>query len=263
MTNERDPVEGRSLRQTAAWGAKWTGASTAVSIAAQFAQVVVLARLLDPREFGLAASVVVIIGLASAFADMGISQAIIAKRTTDRGTLSSLYWASVASGIAVGILVMACIPLITGFYDEPKLAALVPLAAVAFPITALGQQFMILLQKDLQFHTLAKIETTSSVARPVAAIGLALLGVGAAAIIGGYLANVTVKAGLLVLRGARTWCPGWRFRVSDLDGYIGFGLYQMGAKTMNYLGSNMDYLLIGRFREPMRSACIRSATTSW
>jgi teichuronic acid exporter len=40
------------------------------------------------------------------------------------------------------------------------------------------------------------------------------------------------------------------FRLSDVRGYIDFGLYQMGERTVNYLASNTDYILIGRFLGP-------------
>jgi teichuronic acid exporter len=56
-----------------------------------------------------------------------------------------------------------------------------------------------------------------------------------------------VKASLLALRGWRRWPPHRRLRREDLRGYLSFGLYQMGMRLSIYLGSNMDYILIGRF----------------
>lgn len=35
------------------------------------------------------------------------------------------------------------------------------------------------------------------------------------------------------------------FSRRDLKGYIGFGLYQMGERSVNYFNANLDYLLIG------------------
>ena len=50
---------------------------------------------------------------------------------------------------------------------------------------------------------------------------------------------------MLFSMGVRNWRPGFHFSKRDLNGYLSFGLYQMGEKTINYLNSNLDYLLIG------------------
>jgi O-antigen/teichoic acid export membrane protein len=39
----------------------------------------------------------------------------------------------------------------------------------------------------------------------------------------------------------------FHFRRADLKGYMSFGLYQMGERSVNYLSSNVDNLIIGRF----------------
>jgi O-antigen/teichoic acid export membrane protein len=41
------------------------------------------------------------------------------------------------------------------------------------------------------------------------------------------------------------------FRRSDLKGYMSFGLYQMGERTLNFIYSRMDQLLIGMFLGPI------------
>jgi O-antigen/teichoic acid export membrane protein len=51
----------------------------------------------------------------------------------------------------------------------------------------------------------------------------------------------------LVAIGWRRWKPGLHFARSDLKGYLGFGLYQLGERTIYYWAANIDYLLIGRY----------------
>lgn len=89
------------LRGAAARGMSWTGLSTGVATALQLAQVAVLARLLDADEFGLMAITLGVVGFGQAFADMGISNVIIARRLRSRDVLSSLYWANAAGGVLV------------------------------------------------------------------------------------------------------------------------------------------------------------------
>ena len=236
-----------SLRGEAAAGARWTSVSVAVSGVAQIVQLVALTRLLSPGELGLAASATVIIGLAGYLGDAGINNAIIAKQTTDRRILSSLYWANLLVGVIVAGLVVASIPLATAAFDAPALAGLLLLAAPASIVVSLGQQFGVMLQKELRFKPLAAIESVSTIVGVAVAVAVAYNGGGATSVIAGYLAQAISSSMWLAIRGWSTGRPHLRLRRSDLRGYLSFGLLQMGERVTNFLGSNLDYMLVGGF----------------
>jgi O-antigen/teichoic acid export membrane protein len=238
------------LRQRAISGARWTTGSAGVAIVTHLVQLAVLARLLDPRDFGLAASVMIVVGLAAAFGDAGLSNAIIAKKPADRQQLSSLYWANLATSWVVGLIVLCMTPVAVAYFGQDELWTLVPLAAIAFAVIPVGQQFGFLLQRELKFNVIAKIEACAYVGGTGTAIALAAAGAGAASFVAGFLAMSAIKSGGLAAYGWRRWKPALHFRRSDLDGYVGFGLYQIGERFTNYLGANVDYLLIGRFLGP-------------
>ena len=234
-----------TLKQQAVSGVKWSGASMGAVTTLQLVTLAVLARLLSPVDFGLMGMIMVVIGFAQVFADMGISNAIIHRRDTTRDQLSSLYWLNILAGVIVFFVVCASMPLVVGFYDEPRLAGLLYLTAVIFLITPLGQQFQILLQKNLKFDELAKIEIATAAINSAVAISLAFAGFGVYSLVWGQLAATTTRVALLCSVGWRQWRPSLHFAKQDLKGYISFGLYQMGERAINYLNSNLDYLLIG------------------
>jgi O-antigen/teichoic acid export membrane protein len=221
------------------------GASTAISVLAQFIQLAALARLLTPSEFGLAASALIVTNLASLVQDGGLNNAIIAKRTDDRNVLSSLYWANFLAGGVVAAAVVGSIPLATEYFGEPDLADLLLLAAPASLIAPLGQQYGIRLQKDLHFRAFAIISTTAVLVSTAAAVGSAALGAGATSLIIGYLVLTTVRALLLAVKGWSVERPLLRLRRADLTGYLRFGLFLTGTRIMTYFGSNADYIVIG------------------
>jgi O-antigen/teichoic acid export membrane protein len=228
-------------------GVKWGTASAGVIFVVGLTQTAVLARLLTPSDFGLMAASLVVIGLAKAFADLGLSSAIVAKQVRDHNTLSSLYWASLIAGVAMFGIVMALMPLMVSFYDEPRLYGILPWAALSFVIVPIGQQFQMLLQMDLHVDRLVKVDMASALLSLCVAVGAAVAGAGAMSLVLGYLARVTVTAVLFAAWGWRHWRPSLRLRRRDLDGYISFGLYQMGERTANFLSANVDYLLVGRY----------------
>ena len=55
---------------------------------------------------------------------------------------------------------------------------------------------------------------------------------------------------ILATVGWRSSRPKLHFRWSDTRGYVSFGLYQMGERSVNQLASNLDYLIIGRVLGP-------------
>src|SRR5262249_14149001 len=96
---EQPPPEERSpLPRAVGRGVKWGTASAGAIFVLGLVQTAALAHLLTPEDFGLMAAALVVIGLARAFADLGLSSAIVARQVRDQETLSSLYWASLIAG---------------------------------------------------------------------------------------------------------------------------------------------------------------------
>jgi len=234
-----------TLKQQAVSGIKWSGISMCAVTALQFVTLAILARLLTPTDFGLMGMIMMVIGFAQAFADMGISNAIIHRQDATRDQLSSLYWLTIFSGVIIFCVVCASTPLVVVFYRESRLPNLLYLTALIFLITPFGHQFQILLQKNLEFDRLAKIEMATAVINFTVATGSAFSGLGVYSLIWGQLAATTTKVALLCSVGWQHWRPSFHFKKRDLKGFLSFGLYQMGERSINYLNSNLDFLLIG------------------
>ena len=236
-----------TLRQQAAHGVRWTSLSMVVTTLVGIAQVAVLARLLTRQDFGLVSEMATIIGFAMVFADMGFSAAIIWRQDATRDELSTLYWMNLITGVVLFGVMIAIAPLIADFYHQPRIEHLMLWTSLIFLVTPIGQQFQILLQKQLLFRRLSGIEMTASIVGLCVGVTAALAHYGVYALIWAQLANATTKALLLAGYGWSHWRPHLHLRLRDLKGYFGFGLYQMGENGVYYWASNIDYLLIGRF----------------
>lgn len=234
-----------SLKDTAIAATKWTGISSFISVVINFIQISVLAKFLAPADFGLMAMIMVVIGFAQIYSDMGISNAIIHRQNINEVQLSTLYWLNILTGIAVFIILLSCVELIVWFYDEPAIAEYVYWSLLVFLIIPFGQQFQILLQKHMKFKWLAIIDFFSLGTGMVVSIVLAYYRYGIYALIGGQLSGVIVRTFMLIILGIRNWRPKMTFQLDGLSGYFGFGLYQMGEKSINYFNMNMDRLIIG------------------
>jgi len=239
-----------SLKERAISGARWSSAAAAGCTLLQLLRLAVLARLLDRNSFGLMAMMTVVIGLGQMFQDVGVSNAVIQRKGGSREELSSLYWLNVLAGFLIFGFIVLFSPWIAAFYGEPRIRSLMFWAALIFLIGPIGQQFQILLQKELQFKRLALIEMAAVLLGSMASVWAAWKQQGVFALILGQILTAAFSSLLVALLMWKVWHPSWHFRWGDLRGYVSFGLYQMGERCLNYVAWNMDKLLIGKVLGP-------------
>lgn len=238
----------RTLKQQAITGAKWSGTSIASTTVLNFITTAILARLLSPEEFGLLGMMTIFIGLIGCLADAGVSNAIIYHQDATKSELSSLYWINILMGGILFTIVVLSHPLAVAYFDEPRLSTYLPLIAATLIITPIGQQFRILLRKDLAFRTLTGINILSTSVACVTAITVALFGLGIWSLVfRPVVLSLVATTGFVFVGIRRKWLPDLCFQIGSIRKYLRFGLFQMGERLLDNLRSNVDYLIIGRF----------------
>jgi len=193
------------------------------------------------------AMVMTIIGFAQAFADMGVSNSIISKLECSSHELSSLYWFNILTGVVFFLLVWFSSSFVVTYYNEPRLGRLIHVLSPVFLIIPIGRQFRVLLQKELRFQTIAKIEIAGSLIASLIAVWLALDGSGVLSLVFWQISFTTATTIILTYIGLQRWKPRLYFKASVIKGHIRFGLFQTGENLLNTLTTNIDYILIGRY----------------
>jgi O-antigen/teichoic acid export membrane protein len=74
--------------------------------------VMILARLLAPKDFGLVGMVTAFTGVLGLFRDFGLSAATIQRETVSNEQISTLFWINLAFGTILAILAFAMAPVI-------------------------------------------------------------------------------------------------------------------------------------------------------
>ena len=85
--------------------------------------LMVLGRLLDPKDFGLVGMVTAMIGVFNLFRDFGLSTAAVQRPNVTREQHSTLFWINLVVGVILALVVVAAAPLVAAFYHEPRLVA--------------------------------------------------------------------------------------------------------------------------------------------
>jgi O-antigen/teichoic acid export membrane protein len=213
---------------------------------AQLGQLWILSRLLTPSDFGLMGITNVIIGFIQAFSDVGLSNAIIQKPNPSPQQISSLYWMSIFSGILVFGLISATAPWVALFYGEPQLTSLLFWTSTIFLVIPAGQQYQLLLQKNLSFKRMGITEMAGTAAGTLTSIFTAYSGQGVFSLVWGQLANATFRTLLFVFFNGLNWRPRFYFEMKMVRELARFGTFQMGERFLNYFTSKIDQLVIGK-----------------
>ncbi len=236
-----------NIKEQAISGVKWTTFSSIINAILSFIQFIALSRILNPSDFGLMALVMVVIGFSQMFIDMGISNAIIYTHDVSTNQLNSLYWLNIFTGVILFLVIFLISQYIADFYKEPKLNKLIFYVGLTFLIQPFGQQFLILLKKNLQFENIAKAQIIAKFISFIFIICLALLGFGVYSLVMGVIVSSTISTIVLIYYGFKIYTPKFYFQKSDIKRFIGFGIFQMGEKMIQYFNTQLDTILIGKF----------------
>jgi len=207
--------------------------------------LMVLARLLDPKDFGLVGMVTAFTGVLSLFRDFGLSAAAIQRASVTEEQVSTLFWINMFVGAILGIAVVGLAPAIAAFYHEPRLFTVALVLASGFLFNAAGVQHGALLQRQMRFTALAIINTIALMAGTAIAIGGALAGYGYWSLVA-----MTVSFPLVSTIGSwitSGWVPGKPRRGSGIRSMIRFGGGITLYGLISYVGTNLEKVLLGRF----------------
>lgn len=233
------------LRSAAIQGSAWTAGSSLSQRLVQLGITVVLARLLLPREYGLIGMIVAFTGFALLFVDSGFGAAIVQRKHLTAAHLSTAFWLNVGAGVVLAGLSAAFAPLVARFYNQPRIAAIMPVAGLSFFLVSLIIVQVALLQRRMMFRRIAFVENVSLASSGAIAIACAFAGLGVWSLVIFSLASNGVEACLLWF--SSEWRPAFSVDRQAFRELWGFGGGLLGSNAVNYWNRNADNLLIGRF----------------
>jgi O-antigen/teichoic acid export membrane protein len=236
------------LRPLVVSGLRWKGVSQILLQVFSFASTLILARLLTPRDFGLAGLAIVFAGLAFIFADLGLGASIVQRKQLTEEDRSTAFWSNAGLGLALTLVGIGLSWPLADLYHQPEVQPLFAVISVTFLLTALGATQGALLIRNLAFRSLELRTLISTVTALAVGISAAALGYGAWAIIA---QNVTIAAvSTLLLWHASPWRPHFVYSSESLQHLLGYGSSIFGSNLVRYLERNVDNFLVGRYRGP-------------
>lgn len=235
-----------TIKQRAFSAVRWTAFVTIARIVLQTLQLVVLARLISPQDFGLMAMVLSVTAFIQLFSDLGVSNSIIHARQISQEALSTLYWLNVVIGGLLSGLIWISSPSIAAFYSEPHLATPLSLAGLSFFLLAIGQQVKVLAEKRLDFQVIAIVELASVIVSTILTIVAAYEGAGVYALVIGVLSLSGGNSLLYLIFARKGWLPGFAMNFPEALPHLRAGLFLLGTSLANTATVQADVIIVGR-----------------
>jgi O-antigen/teichoic acid export membrane protein len=237
-----------SFRKAAISGVKWSAISNLGCRGVSLITNIVLARLLAPSDFGLVAMAAVVIGFIDLFKDLGTATAVIQRKDPSQTLLASMFWLNAGFGLVAMLVLYFASPLAGAFYREPQVIPIMQVLSLSFVLSGLSNVQKSLLERNLEFDKLARIEIGTTLLATLVGVTAAFRGHGAWSLVYQMLAGNLAMT--LLFWGASSWRPSWQFGLPEIRSVMGFSLNLTGASVFNYFARNADKFLIGRFLGP-------------
>jgi PST family polysaccharide transporter len=233
-----------SLSRLARTSIMWAYIRTAVLALIALPTSMVLARLLTPADFGIAAAATFFGQLAARLASGGMGAALVRLKNLRSDHISSIFVLNVVFSAIAGIALIVTAPLVGHFYGTPEVGWLLPLVAVDFMLGAYSMIQQALLKRDLRYKEMATIGALDMTVSSVGTVLFALLGFRFWSFVLGDICGGTVR----LLYGV--WLVGWhsrfRFVPAAARDLTSFALGSYARAMLEHLTRNVDNLVIGR-----------------
>ncbi len=233
-----------SLKNKTVKGIVWSSVERFSVQGIQFLVMIVMARLLTPKDYGLVGMVAIFIAVAQSLVDSGFSQALIRKQNRTETDNSTVFYFNIVVGILLYLVLFAIAPLVADFYDSPELTVLMRVICLSVVFNSFVVVQRALLTVNIDFKTQAKASLTAAVVSGVIGIGMAYSGFSYWSIVAQQLVNLGLNTLLLWI--FTRWRPRWIYSWGSFRELFTFGSKLMVSGLLDVVYRNMYLLVIGK-----------------
>ena len=237
-----------NLKAKAVNGVVWTSIQRFSQVFVSFISGIVLARLLEPEDYGCIGMLSIFMLISATFIDGGFASALIQKKRPTQEDYSTVFFWNLGLSVVIYLILFFFAPLIAEFYHLPLLCYVLRVQGVVLIINALQTVQSNLLNKQFRFKKIAITLISTSILSLVVTVWLAYIGLGVWALV---VQNILVALiPTLVYWTTNNWYPKLVFSIKSFKELFSFGFYMLLSTLVATIVNNIQGLLIGRIYNP-------------
>ncbi|NPA60848.1 MAG: lipopolysaccharide biosynthesis protein, partial [Epsilonproteobacteria bacterium] len=209
-----------------------------------FIITIILTKLLLPKDFGLIAIVMIIIGVLGVFFDLGLGQAIIQRKKVLEIHKSSVFYFNIILSIFIFTALFISSEEIAIFFNQMELETIIKVSSLIVLFNAFGTIQKTLFVKELNYKTLSIITLIASSVGGAVGITMALNGFQIWSLVFQQLISQFMISALLWKFS--NWRPEATFSINALRELWSYGFKMFLAGIISIISNRSDYIFIGK-----------------
>ncbi len=212
----------------------------------RFLSNLVLAWLLVPEMFGIAAIITTVIIGMMMLSDVGIYDSVIRNEKGERKDFCSTAWyMQIGRGVVLYLVILLIAPLLADFYEVPELTSYLYVAGLSLILFSFKSIYMSVLQRRMDVMPELKLEFIAQVVTAVATVLIAWFTGSIWALVFSHLVN-----GFTLALVSHFFTPRDFYRFAFVKAYfweiVHFGKWIYFGTLATFLTEHMDKLILGK-----------------
>lgn len=234
-----------SLKSKTLHGVGWSALQSVLNYGISFVVGIVLARMLDPSEYGLIGMAFIFITLSTVIADSGLTNSLIRKTEATDEDYQTVFSVNLAISVLLYVVLFFSAGLIADFFREPRLMTIVRVMGVLVIINVFSQIQRTILTKRIDFKSQTKVSIAAAVVSGVTGIVMAYKGFGVWALITQQLVQTVVRTASYWIY--TRWMPHFTFSQKCFREHFDFGWKMLISNVISASFKEAANAVIGRY----------------
>ena len=238
MEHRKDNIKGKILL-----GAVWKFGERIFAQAASLIVSIIIARLLDPSDYGVVSIVTVFFAFANVIISGGLNTALIQKKDADKEDYNTVFSVSLLAALLIYACLFVAAPWIAQIYEKEILVKIIRVLGLSLPIYALKAIVCAHVSANLQFKMFFFATLGGTLTSAVVGIYMAVNGFGAWALVAQQLTNTAIDT--LILFVVTKLRLAFRINLGKLKTLFGYGSRIMASSLLGVTVNQINPLFIG------------------
>ena len=204
---------------------------------------IVLARILNPEDYGTIALVTVFTAILQVFVDSGFGTALIQKKDADDLDYSSVFYFNFAVCLILYMGMFIAAPYIATFYGDTTLTSVIRVLSLTIVISGVKGIQQAYVSRNMLFKRFFFSTIGGTIFSAFLGVGMAYAGYGVWALVAQQLSNTMIDT--LILWITVKWRPQNEFSWKRLQILFTFGWKLLVSSLLNTVYNNLQNLIIG------------------
>ncbi len=232
------------LSRTVKESAGWTLLARVVIFIINLSGTIVLARLLEPQDFGVFGIGILFVGFATRFGNIGFTLALVQREEIEDAHVSSLFVVNFCLYSTIAVFLMWASPTIGRYFDSPLSGDVLFVLALLFFLNPFSSVARALLHRKMQFKASILAESLQSIVVVLSAVGFAWSGFGVWSLVFAECSGALLD--LMVVMYYARWWPSFSYKHSAMEDLFSFGMGIFFKRLLTYGTDKADIFIIGK-----------------